>query len=47
MARRRRHSPLGKDVQQGFGTGVGGVTLGSHPCFDALVDHPGYISHGP
>ena len=39
------HNPAGKDVQQGFGTAAGGVGLGSHPCFDALIDHPGYIEH--
>jgi hypothetical protein len=39
------HNPAGKDMQQGFGTAAGGVGLGSHPCFDALIDHPGYIKH--
>jgi hypothetical protein len=39
------HAPAGKDLQQGFGTGAGGVGLGSHPCFDALIAHPGYIAH--
>ena len=38
------HSPAGKDNQQGFGNSPGGG-LGSHPCFDALINHPGYISH--
>jgi len=38
------HSPTGKDAQQGFGNSPGGG-LGSHPCFDALINHPGYISH--
>lgn len=39
------HAPAGKDAQQGFGTAAGGAGLGSHPCFDALIDHPGYIEH--
>ena len=38
------HSPVGKDNQQGFGNSPGGG-LGSHPSFDALINHPGYISH--
>ena len=39
------HSPAGKEVQQGFGTPAGGVGLGSHPCFDVLIDHPSWIHH--
>jgi len=35
--------PAGKELQQGFGDGVN--ILGAHPCFDALINHPGYISH--
>ena len=29
--------------QQGFGEGA--PTLGTDPCFEALIDHPGWISH--
>ena len=39
------HNPAGKEVQQGFGTPAGGVGLGSHPCFDVLIDHPSWIHH--
>lgn len=38
------HSPVGKGVQQGFGNSPGS-RIGSHPCFDSLIDHPGYIQH--
>ena len=37
------HSPELKDLQQGFGDGI--PALGTHPCFDSLIDHPGWISH--
>ena len=37
------HSPDLKDLQQGFGDGI--PALGTHPCFDSLIDHPGWISH--
>eukprot|EP01046_Picozoa_sp_COSAG06_P047569 COSAG06_NODE_6947_length_2702_cov_1.797235_2_plen_294_part_00 len=33
----------GKDRQVGFGDGV--PTLGTHPCFDALIAHAGWIEH--
>ena len=36
-------SPELKDLQQGFGDGI--PALGTHPCFDSLIDHPGWISH--
>ncbi len=37
------HSPELKDLQQGFGDGI--PALGTHPCFDSLIDHPSWISH--
>jgi hypothetical protein len=37
------HSVELKDLQQGFGDGI--PALGTHPCFDSLIDHPGWISH--
>jgi hypothetical protein len=38
------HSPVGKDAQQGFGNSPC-QGIGAHPCFDALIDHPGFIAH--
>ena len=37
------HSPDLKDLQQGFGEQQ--LALGTHPCFDSAIDHPGWISH--
>ena len=37
------HDPELKDLQQGFGDGIPAV--GTHPCFDALIDHPSWVSH--
>ena len=37
------HDPGLKDLQQGFGDGI--PALGTHPCFDRLIDHPSWISH--
>jgi hypothetical protein len=42
------HSPVGKDVQQGFGNSPGSGLGWQEPgneCFDTLIDHEGYISH--
>ena len=36
------HSPLGKDLQQGFGNSPA-EGIGTHPCFDSLIAHPGFI----
>ena len=40
-----RVAPLAvvRDRAQGFGDGI--PALGTHPCFDSLIDHPGWISH--
>ena len=39
----RPHHPELKDMQQGFGDGI--PALGTHPCFDRLIDHSSWISH--
>eukprot|EP01047_Picozoa_sp_COSAG01_P052321 COSAG01_NODE_5491_length_4227_cov_18.588178_4_plen_448_part_00 len=42
MMQRPHHAEL-KDMQQGFGDGI--PALGTHKCFDRLIDHPSWISH--
>ena len=37
------HHPTLKDLQQGFADGI--PALGTHPCFDSMIDHPSWISH--
>jgi hypothetical protein len=39
------HSPAGKEAQQGFGNSPCSVGIGSHPVFDRLIAHPGFIAH--
>lgn len=37
------HNPALKELQQGFGEDI--PALGTHACFDRLIDHPSWIAH--